>query len=393
MQWNDRDVARAVAICKRSSTVPEACQAIRAELKRPADPSNLRRIFVAHGKPAPKDLVTGPVAPPALDLDAARNRVQQRATDADVRQLQARLIEAERLNDFYTKLPAIAEIKLNRSAAKSGKRPATPLTMASDWHIGEVVSEEETLGKNHYDLTEARRRAGNFWDNVLWLRKDAQRHSTCEDHILNLNGDIISGNIHPELEETNAVGLADQVSEAAGMLMPGIVELSKQCRRVVVPCTHGNHARITQKSRVKTGWSNSLETLLYRQLKQRSQDLGLANVEFIIPRAENVQIDVMGYRLQFQHGTQFHSQGGIGGVLVPLTRAATRMQASVFAHYFLFGHFHQALWFDMVIVNGSLIGDSAYSRAHGMSFRHPEQVNAMIDARRGLRNFNPVSVT
>jgi hypothetical protein len=379
-----------VAICKRSRTVPEACEAIRAELKRPADASNLRALFAAHGKPAPKELVRGR---PALDIDAARSAAESRATAADVRQLQARLIEAERLNDYYTKLPAIAEIKIDRSRAKSGKRAATPVTMASDWHVGEVVSEEETLGKNHYDLKEAERRAGNFWDNVFWLRKDAQRHSTCEDHVLNINGDIISGNIHPELEETNAVGLADQVSTAAGMLMPGIRELSKQCRRVLVPCTHGNHARVNTKSRVKTGWANSLETLLYRQLKQRCEDLGLSNVEFRIPRAENLQIDVMGYRLQMQHGTQFRSQGGVGGVLVPLTRAAVRMQASVFAHLYLFGHFHWACFFEPVIINGSLIGDSAYSRAHGMTYREPEQVNFLIDARRGLRSFNQVSVT
>lgn len=387
--WSDKEIARAVAICKRSTSVEAALIEIRAKLKRASTVSSLRDVFARHGQAAPRTLV---MREDVGDIDAAARAVAHRDATRDVKTLQAKLVEMKREADFYDALHVVPSIAVARSRPKSGKRPATPLTMASDWHVGERVSLEETLGKNHYDLAEARRRAGNFWDNVFWLRKEAARTQTCDDHVLNLNGDMISGSIHPELVETNECSLPDQVSECAAMIIPGIRELSKSCRRVLIPCTHGNHARWTEKSRVKTGWSNSLETMLYRQLRQRTEDLGLDNVEWFIPRAENLQIDVMGYRLQFQHGTQFRSQGGIGGILVPLTRAATRMQASVFAHYYFFGHFHQACFFDIVLVNGSLIGDSAYSRAHGMSYREPEQVNVMIDAKRGLRRFDPVSV-
>lgn len=387
--WTEKEVAKAVAACKRSASVPEAIERIRIELKRSCSQSSLRELFARRRLPAPKDLVKRS-APSPLDLGAARVVQHQRATDADVRTLQKRLIESERMNDAFTRLVHLPSIAVNRSRPKSGLRQATPLSMASDWHVGEVVAEAETLGRNHYDLAEARRRAGNYWDNILWLRKEAKRTQSCDDHVLNLNGDMISGRIHEELLETNEIGTIDQVSEAEAMILPGIRALAATCRRLIVVCTHGNHGRITDKSRVKTGWSNSLETLLYRSLRTQTADL--ENVEWVIPKAENVQIDVMGYRLQFQHGTQFRSAGGIGGILVPLVRACTRMQASVFAHYFFFGHFHTACMFEMCIVNGSLIGDSAYSRAHGMSYHDPEQVNVIIDAKRGLRRFDPVSV-
>lgn len=390
--WTDKEVTAAVRLCKASTSVEEALGKIRVELKRSTNPSNLREIFKRHGKPVPRDLVKRP-APSPLDLDAVSATMRQRATDRDVAELQRQLLQHQANEKLFRKLGKVPEIKVNRSRPKSGLRSATPISMASDWHIGESVSAEETLGKNTYDIAEARRRAANYWDNVLWLRKDAKRTQSCDDHVLNLNGDMISGAIHPELSETQCAQLADQVDECVAMIMPGIEALAADCRQLLVPCTHGNHGRITEKSRIKTGWSNSLETQLYRRLRDRAHDKGLDNVKFYIPRAENLQIDVMGYRLQFQHGTQFRSAGGIGGILVPLTKACTRMQASVFANYYFFGHFHTACMFEMVIVNGSLIGDSAYSRAHGMTYREPEQVNAVIDERRGLRRFDPVSVT
>jgi hypothetical protein len=328
-----------------------------------------------------------------LNIQAVRGVHAQRATDAHVRELHRRLLELEEASDFYTRLQGtkIPSINANRSRPKSGVRPATPISIASDWHVGEVVSLEETLGKNHYDIAEATRRAGNYWDNILWLRKEAKRTQSCDDHVMALMGDLVSGSIHPELLETNEVPLVEQVTTAAGLILPGLRELSKDCRRLLVPCVSGNHGRITDKSRIKTGWANSLETLLYRLLQAETKDL--PNVEWLIPRAENLQFDVMGHRCQIQHGTQIKSQGGIGGILVPLTRWATRAQASVYAELYFFGHFHQACSFDMVLVNGSLIGDSAYSRANGMSYRDPEQINAVIDEKRGLRRFDRVSVT
>jgi hypothetical protein len=127
---------------------------------------------------------------------------------------------------------------------------------------------------------------------------------------------------------------------------------------------------------------------MYRWLRDSCKHL--ENIEWHIPRAEGLAVEIMGWRLQMQHGTQIKSQGGIGGILVPLTRWAARQNS---AHFYGFGHFHQAQWFENVVVNGSLIGDSAYSKWHGMSYRDPEQVAFVIDEKRGLRHFERVSVT
>lgn len=381
-KWTKKRIAKAKKILSESRTLNEAARKLGFD-----DGDKVVRAFARAREPHPRDFLKPPPAP--TDIPAARERARQVATAADVRKLQARLVEAEEAADFYSKLFHVPSIKVDGSRAKNGKREATPVTIASDWHVGEVVTLEETLGRNAYDLKEAKRRAANFWDNVLWLRDDAKRTQTCRDHVLNLNGDMISGSIHPELLSTNEVELVEQVSIAASLIRPGIEALAADSRQLFVICTHGNHGRVTEKSRIKTGWANSLETMLYRLLRAELASK-LPNVEWIIPRAEGAAIDVHDYRLQAQHGTQIRSQGGIGGILVPLNRWATRANC---AHYYLFGHFHQAECFGKVVVNGSLIGESAYSKWLGLDYREPEQVNFMIDARRGLRRFDRVSVT
>lgn len=388
--WDAKRIAHAKRVLAKHTTLADAARELGIS------PSPFAVAMRHHGVNPVKLLRTPPATkPPPTDIGAARERQAQRVTAADVRALQSRLIEAEQVHEFYTKLHHVPTVPVRGSEARTGKRSATPVTIASDWHFGEVVTREETLGRNHYDLAEARRRAANFWDNVMWLRRDAQRTCTAQDHVLVLNGDMISGSIHEELTETNEVGRVEQVCEVSAAIEPGIKALAADSRKLLIVCTHGNHGRITDKSRIKTGWANSLETLLYRFLRKWSQDVGLSNIEWVIPKAENVAVDVMGWRLQVQHGTQIKSQGGIGGILVPLTRWATR---SASANYYLFGHFHQAVCYDSIVVNGSLIGESAYSTANAMGGkagkeRPPEQVNFVIDEKRGLRRFDPVSVT
>lgn len=357
-------------------------------------PTTLRVSYrAATGKDATAELRRVTTAGPR-DISAALAEADAKAAQGAARALHSRLVESERVASVWRNVRPIPPIVARRDARKSGKRPATPVDVISDWHVGETVREAETLGRNTYNIAEARRRASNYLDAVLWFRRRNAEVQTCHDHVLVLAGDIISGNIHPELIETNECGLADQVSHAAAMIEPVIRELAAVARRVVIPCVSGNHARITVKSQIKTGWANSLETLLYRQLVVATRDITAAGdgpgVVWHTPEAEQVQVLVHDTRLQVQHGTQIKSQGGIGGILVPLTRFAHRCNT---ADAYVFGHFHQAHWFENVIVNGSLIGDSAYSRANGMSYREPEQVSFVIDAVRGVRHFERVVVT
>jgi hypothetical protein len=157
-----------------------------------------------------------------------------------------------------------------------------------------------------------------------------------------------------------------------------------------VVCIGGNHGRLTHKQHIKNGTQHSVEHLgVYDPLRRLIGDMK-GKIAWHIPPAERFILDVHGFRVSQQHGTMIRSAGGIGGVLVPMTRWVTRDNA---ADLYLFGHFHEADAYGKVVKNGATIGSSAYTGWLGIEDRPPEQVAFVIDADRGVRRFERVSVT
>jgi hypothetical protein len=226
---------------------------------------------------------------------------------------------------------------------------------------------------------------------MLWLRKDMSRTQSCDDTYLALNGDIVSGDIHDELRETNDGGLRAQCDAAVAAIMPGIKALADATPGVLhVVCIGGNHGRLTHKQHIKNGNQHSVEHIgVYDPLRRYIGDMG-GKIAWHIPPAERFILDVHGFRVSQQHGTMIRSQGGIGGTLVPMTRWVTRDNA---ADLYLFGHFHEADAYGKVVKNGATIGSSAYTAWLGIEDRPPEQVAFVLDADRGVRRFERVSVT
>jgi hypothetical protein len=325
---------------------------------------------------------------------AAAQRVESRLSIAgkEAKRLVARVVELEDALGFRDDARGWKPPKVGGSKrTKTELRQATPCFVVSDTHFGETVTRAESLGVNEYDLEIAARRMRKCWDNMLWLRDDMARTQTCEDTVLFLNGDIVSGDIHDELRETNDGGMRDQCRAARDALAPGIIELADATPgRLHVVCIGGNHGRVTHKQQIKNGQQHSAEHLgVYDPLAERIGAGRGGNIVWHVPQSERYIIDVHGYRVSAQHGTMIRSQGGIGGTLVPMTRWVTRVND---ADYYVFGHFHEADAYGKVIKNGALIGESAYTKWLGVESRPPEQVAFVIDAVRGMRRFERVSV-
>lgn len=321
-----------------------------------------------------------------------RRAEAERIARAESKALTARLASLEAELDFMYAAPAHAPVIATPSTRpKSGKRIATPVFLVSDTHFGESVTREETLGLNEYNLTIAAQRMAKCWDNMLWLRADMSRTQTCDDSVLVLNGDIVSGDIHDELRETNDGGLRDQCDAAISAIAPGILALADATPGVLhVVCIGGNHGRMTHRQHIKNGTQHSVEHLGVYDPLRRLIGTRKGKIAWHIPRAERHILDVHGFRVSSQHGTMIKSQGGIGGTLVPMTRWVTRTND---ADYYLFGHFHEADAYRNIVKNGALIGASGYTKWLGVEERPPEQVCFALDADRGLRRFERVSVT
>lgn len=331
------------------------------------------------------------VRAPAVIVEDRRAAVRAQAAKAEAKAREHRLVELEDALAFMRRAPAVPpSIKTPRSRPKSGKRIASPVFLVSDLHFGETVTRAETLGANEYDLAIAAARMRKCWDNMLWLRADMARTQSCDDTLLVLNGDIVSGDIHDELRETNQPGgLRAQCDAAFEALLPGIRDMAAITPGVLhVVCIGGNHGRLTHKQHIKNGHEHSAEHLgVYDPLRRTLGDMN-GRIAWHIPAAERYIFELHGRRVGIQHGTMIRSQGGIGGTLVPMTRWVTRTND---ADLYLFGHFHEADAYGKIIKNGSLIGPAAYSKWLGVEDRPPEQVAFVLDADAGVRRFERVS--
>jgi hypothetical protein len=336
---------------------------------------------------------TKPKPRPVAEL-VAQHRLEQHAAviSAERKRLISRVVELEGATAFMHAAPCVPPIiKTPRSRPKSGMRPGTPQFVLSDLHFGETVTLAETLGSNQYNLKIAAERVAECFDNMLWLRRDMARTVQCDDTVLYLNGDIVSGDIHDELRETNDGGLRSQCDAAFASLLPGIKAFADATPGVLhVVCIGGNHGRLTHKQHIKNGTEHSAEHLgVYDPLRRVIGDMG-GKVSWHIPNAERYILSIHERRVAVQHGTMIKSQGGIGGTLVPMTRWVTKTND---ADHYIFGHFHEADAYGKIIKNGATIGPSAYTKWLGIEDRPPEQVAFILDPRHGVRRFERVSVT
>jgi hypothetical protein len=328
--------------------------------------------------------------PAAAIVEDRRSEARAAAAKAEAKATASRLVELEDALSFMSRRPEVPPaIKTPRSRPKSGKRVASPVFLVSDLHFGETVTRAETLGANEYNLEIAAARMRKCWDNMLWLRADMARTQTCDDTLLVLNGDIVSGDIHDELRETNDGGLRSQCDAAFAALLPGIRDMAAVTPgRLHVVCIGGNHGRLTHKQHIKNGHEHSAEHLgVYDPLRRTLGDMN-GKIAWHIPAAERYLFELHGRRVGIQHGTMIRSQGGIGGTLVPMTRWVTRTND---ADLYLFGHFHEADAYGKIVKNGSLIGTSAYVKWLGIEDRPPEQVAFVLDDHSGVRRFERVS--
>jgi len=388
IKQDPKEYARRKNALESSTTIHEAA----AKLNLPD--TQLIQWFARRGEDARKLLmpeVERPRAPEAIS-QARREAAKAAAKAAEMKALSSRLVQLEDALAFMHQAPEVPPLIRTPSARpKSGKRIATPVFTISDTHFGESVTLAESLGTNEYNLEIAAARMRKCWDNMLWLRADMARTQTCDDTLLILNGDIVSGDIHDELRETNDGGLRSQCDAAFEALLPGIREFAAVTPGTLhVVCIGGNHGRLTHKQHIKNGAEHSAEHLgVYDPLRRVVGTMG-GKVAWHIPAAERYLFGLHEKRIAIQHGTMIRSQGGIGGTLVPMTRWTTRTND---ADLYIFGHFHEADAYGKIIKNGSLIGPSGYTKWLGVEDRPPEQVAFVFDADAGVRRFERVSVS
>jgi len=277
---------------------------------------------------------------------------------------------------------------LSGKGVKNGARGG-PVTIWSDFHYGERVFPDQVGGVNVFNNKVAKERFTRLVNITIDL---------CENHmgranvkypgiVICLGGDMISGDIHEELAETNDRTPHQAVNDLSDMIAAGLEQMADKFGRVFVPCVVGNHGRSTKKMRMKGRVYTSFDWNIYCNLERHFRKD--KRIQFHIPVDADAHFSVYGERFLLTHGDSLGTSGGDGiiGAIGPIMRGTFkvgRSEAAIGADFdhLLMGHYHQMLWLPSVIVNGALKGYDEYAKlklrapfsrpSQALFFVHPE---------------------
>lgn len=298
-------------------------------------------------------------------------------------------LEAEREALLATKKVSI--VKIDDLPKNKEASVATAVVLASDWHVSEEVRPTQVSGLNQYNLDIAKTRAENFFRRVLKLVKKEQQDVEIENLILWIGGDLISNNIHEDVAESCLLKPADEVLFAQSLLASGIQYLLDNSKlNLTIPCSSGNHGRLTQVQRIANEAGNSLEYFMYHNLARYFEKE--PRVKFVVEESYHTYLEVYGYTLRFHHGHAVRYNGGVGGIFIPGYKAIAQWNKARRADWDFWGHFHSRKDGGNFLSNGSLIGWNAYAVNIKADYEPPQQTFCLIDKKRGKTVCIPVFV-
>ncbi len=335
------------------------------------------------------------VMPSSSELDAMRDKVTE--LTAQLKHVKGNTLDSEYVK---RKIIGIAEqasqvvIPQWLVTKPTGKSlPGVPVTMWSDWHWGEVVFPDQVNGVNEFNLTIAHERARRLVDRVVYLLKNHVVNPEYPGIVCNLGGDMLSGDIHEELKESNDVPLLPALLDIFGVLCWAIKVLADEFGYVFVPCVTGNHGRMSRKPQAKNRNFTNYDWLLYQLLAKHFE--GDSRITFFIPDGPDALYSVCGHKILLTHGDQFRGGDGMIGAIGPITRGNQKKLArnsSIHREYdtMMIGHWHQYMPLHRTLVNGSLKGYDEYANSNNFGFEPPIQALFLTHPKNGIIMHLPV---
>ena len=277
----------------------------------------------------------------------------------------------------------------------SAKSPGVPTLLLSDWHFGEVVDPDQIGGCNSYSLEIARKRAKRCIQSTIDLLTSHMVNPDYPGIVLALAGDMISGDIHDELRETNELASLPTVVDLFGVLTWAIETLADQFGNVFIPCVTGNHGRTTNKPRHKNRHHTNYDWLLYSLLEKRFESDD--RIRFLVSDGADACYKIFRIRYLLTHGDQFRGGDGMIGALGPIIRGDHRKRGrntQIGQSYdtMILGHWHQLIQMQRLIVNGSLVGYSEYAWDGNFPYEPPRQALWITHPEYGITFQMPVLV-
>lgn len=311
-------------------------------------------------------------------------QAEQYARDANFTRLLSKLVAAES-----------APPKWLTPKGHRRQERAIVTAVLSDTHFDEVVRPEEINYVNAYNRDIAVKRLHNFFTNTVRLSRDYICGIKVDGIVLPMIGDMVSGNIHDELRESNEDTIIETCLFYSDQIIAGFEMLLENFGEIYSPCVVGNHGRLDKKPRAKHKPTESFDYLIYNLVSRHFK--GRSGVRFDISTGSDFRYTLYKTRFQLTHGDQFRGGSGIAGMLSPLMlgdhRKRKREQATGTPYdYLVMGHWHQLSYVKGLIINGSLKGYDEYAALNNFDFEPPQQAYWLTDAEHGLTITAPIHV-
>lgn len=317
-----------------------------------------------------------------------RQRIKEQK--ADIRLLSSEIAGlVKRLNvlESIDNIEVHAPKWLSRKPAKSATHRAIPTLMLSDCHWDEVVNPDEVEGVNCYNRKIAIARLQRVVEGTIEMTRTYFSGLQYEGFNLLLGGDMLSGNIHEELQQTNEDTVIGSVDFWVDHVVGVVRELADEFGRVHVAGVVGNHGRNTKKPRAKQRVRDSFDWMLYRiAARELASD---DRVTFQIPESADCTFKVYDTSYRLSHGDQFRGGSGIAGMLSPLMlgrhrKVMRQMSLRQPFEWLVMGHWHDYWIGKGLIVNGSIKGYDEYAYLCNFDYQRPQQALFITTPENGL---------
>lgn len=284
--------------------------------------------------------------------------------DKEIVRLQRELDAARRIDSGVRRPP-----KWALKARKSGGREGIVTAQLTDTHFDEVVKPEEVGYINAYNREIAEKRLQRWVEKVIVLARDFVSGVDIKGIFIPATGDLLSGNIHEELKETNEDLLYASADFWIDRIIAAIKAFADEFGQVHIAAVVGNHGRSTIKPVFKGRAKSNIEWLIWRQIARYFELDERVTVQVSDGMDLSVQIYDTNYLLT--HGDQFRGGSGISGAMAPLMlgqhrKAVRQMSTEEPMDIMVMGHFHQYLQLPGLIVGGSMKGYDEFAFGHNL---------------------------
>lgn len=277
------------------------------------------------------------------------------------------------------------------AAKPKKKHSATLALLITDTHLDEVVNPDEVGGLNAYNREIAAGRLERAFTGAVKVARDYLAGVEVDGAVVLWGGDIVSGDIHGELVESNEATTVETLVHWIEPLAAGVdvlaAELGVPVHNVGVP---GNHGRRQRKPRYKGRSADNFDSFLYHLLARHHRDR--EDITWQIPESLWADVTIRGLNVRLEHGDEAKGGSGISSAMAPLLLlqhrrvrqyAAADRQLDLLA----VGHFHSRYQAPGLLAGGTLKGVDEYSTGKGFPYQEASQEAFIVGDRGVLANF------